>query len=121
MKEYVNKSEERTVFLCDVFTCIVEDFGYNSWRYIDSYDPDLSIATIVVPDEYEDGEEEIFHINLYTVEKGIAVAIETRFDLNSESKKQIKLADITNDAIDLDVFDADSILQAAIFGELVYG
>ena len=114
---------ERVEFLTDVFTCIVEDFGYNSWRQIERYDIDTSTATIVVCDEYEQfsDDSEVFNINLETVVDGLGKIGSRDMKINGSMAQLINEANANNDAGQLDVFDADAILQVAIFDELVYG
>lgn len=118
----MSEFDVRREFLTDVFTCIVEDFGSNTWRRLESYDLDSSTATIVVWDEWEDNPVgEVFHINLDTVVVGLGKINSRDMKINGTMAQNINNASKENNAGNIDAWDADAILQVSIFDELVYG
>jgi hypothetical protein len=120
------RSAEREQFLADVLVCIVEDGGYNSWRRIKAgsyqYDPPAEAHASILclgdgaPEEYSEHE-----VTLDTIAAGIAKLQGGEIQINSELLGWILAASAKNDAGDIDAEAADCILQAALFGELVYG
>lgn len=55
------------------------------------------------------------------VERGIALVKEPSFKVRDDILAAILLGDRNNDAGEIDVECADVIVQAAVFGEIVYG
>jgi hypothetical protein len=69
-----------------------------------------------------DPEEERLHdVNIETVATGIAKLKEGNIQVNSELLGWILAGSAKNDGGDIDAEAADVILQAALFGELIYG
>ena len=62
-------------------------------------------------------------VNLDTVQLGIDRITErgSQVKISPSIKKAILLADVEDDASDLDAEDADVIVQVGLFGEIVYG
>jgi len=120
------RSAERTQFLADVLVSIVEDGGYNGWRRIKAgtyqYDPPAEARAEIFcigdgrPEEYSDHD-----VTLETVAQGIAKLQSGDIQVNSELLGWILAGNAKNDGGDIDAEAADIILQAALFGELVYG
>jgi hypothetical protein len=74
-------------------------------------DSDLWIESCSV---WEEGSQKQYNINLDTIQKGINVIFSDGFDI-SDRIKQMILEDNN------DVESCDCIIQAALFGELIYG
>lgn len=120
------RSPEREQFLADVLVSIVEDGGYNGWRRVrrDTYQyepPAEARASILClgdgrPEEYSEHE-----VTIDTVAAGIAKLQGGEIQINSELLGWILAGSAKNDAGDIDAEAADCILQAALFGELIYG
>lgn len=60
-------------------------------------------------------------IGLNEVARGIGLVIDKDFNLNREMKSWIRDGNAENDAGTIDAGCADAIVQAAIFGHVVYG
>ncbi len=60
-------------------------------------------------------------IGLNEVARGIGLVIDKDFNLNGQMKSWIRDGNAENDAGNIDSGCADAIVQAAIFGEVVYG
>lgn len=125
------RTAERAQFLTDILTTAVEG-GINYWATIVTYKwVDLPPAQYHV-DLYETEEAEeiendddikVFHVDIDVIAKGIGILLETRKDRGPEDYwAQFKLANRTNSEDgDYDADVADCILQAGLFGEVVYG
>ena len=119
--------DSREVFLCYAFTTAVE-CGITYWadvkdyKYGEDHKGDIVEASCYVRDfEAEDDEEWTF-ITQDDVEVGIQrILHKPGFKINPTLWKDLAWADRENDADDVDADLADCIIQAAIFGKLVYG
>lgn len=120
------RSKEREDFLADVLVSIVEDGGYNGWRQIlpGTYHYEPANEARVSIREIGDGrpEEEALHeVDIETIARGISKLQQGEIKINSELLGWILAGSAKNDAGDIDAEAADVILQAALFGELIYG
>jgi hypothetical protein len=114
---------KRESFLTDVIVGVAEDFGCNSWRRVNAYgrtggNPFVDI--IIVGD---DGfvTEVPLHFDITAVRKGLKLVASRDFKVNRELRHIIAWCDRHNDARQLDAESTDVVLQAALFGEIVYG
>lgn len=114
------RSPERQEFLNDIVICVVEDYGSNPWRQVRDYDPDEPSAIIMELNDFDEVEAE-HQLNREVIAKGLGKIADPAFNINSEMRGNIVGGSAENDAGNIDAYDADAILQAAIFGELVYG
>lgn len=127
------RSRERAQFLADVLTTAVEG-GIGYWSAVSEYRWDLEdpADTSVVVHEYDDDlgingdyKEEGVRVDLDLIAKGIGIlkrsgGVGSAFQ--SDYWKQFLLADRTNgEDGDYDAGTADCIVQAGMFGEVVYG
>ena len=116
------RSPERTEYLSDMLDTALNSIGY--WAEVQTYWlGDEPTADIYVPDE-----EETYHVTLDTMAHGIQVLTtgENRgkaFSMGGMSYwKQFLLSNRTNYAEgDYDGDIADNVLQAGLFGKVVYG
>lgn len=120
------RSPEREQFLADVLVSIVEDGGYNGWRRIigGTYRYEPAAEAFVSIREIGDGnpEESALHdVTPDVIAEGIAKMQRGEIQVNSELLGWILAGSAKNDAGDIDAEAADCILQAALFGELIYG
>lgn len=113
----MRRSEERREFLADLVIGVAEDFGTNPWRYIVEYDCDAPRAVI----EEVEYDQRRYEITPDTMAAGLGRLRRGEIGMNSRMLAAILAGDRDNDAGDIDAYDADMIMQAAIFGELVYG
>lgn len=122
----MNRTDKRTEFLSDVLVTAVEG-GINYWASVSEYDPDAGTVRVHEwhPDtgETEDGyAKEGVLVTLDDIARGIGV-------LRRDDKLPLTgywhdfwKADRTNgEDGDYDAGHADCVVQAAIFGEVVYG
>lgn len=115
------KSQERKEFLNDVFTTALEG-GIGYWAYAEEYKNDLGEYFAVVVDAENEDAFEKSTINQETIVKGINLIVnDGDFKINDRIRQEIMLANIQNDAGNIDVIDADCIVQAGLFKELVFG
>lgn len=129
------RSPEREQFLANILTTAVEG-GINYWAAVSEYrheycKPPVTIAETSVkvhefePEEGETDEngyaEEGVLVTIDTIAKGIGVLAKST-GYHAGYWKEFWLANRTNSEDgDYDAGIADSILQAGIFGEVIYG
>lgn len=112
------RSEERTEFLRDILITACYD---GVWYWAIGRKSDLMGEGSIELKEV-DCDGAIWHkITLDTVAKGLAKIREPGFKINKQMRGWIMAGDAENDACDIDTECADAIVQAALFGELVYG
>lgn len=105
--------------LMDVLTTAVEG-GINYWASAKKIerDDDLNVTKIVGLFDKEDGEAK-GDVDLTTVANGIEAILSGKVGLRSDLLRQV-YSTITDD-MDVDADAADCIVQAGLFGEVVYG
>lgn len=116
------KSPARIQFLSDILTTAIEG-GINYWAQFSSIEK-VDDANDILGWRYEsavihdyDDPSEKYTINLDVVAKGLGILRKR----NADRDKELLLANRTNgDEGDFDAWDADKIIQFALFGELVY-
>ena len=108
---------ERKEFLSDVMVTAIEG-GINYWveRFLSCTRENGFITGVAF---HSDG-------RLYTVfgrdiERAITEVKNTTFKVRQDIREAVILADAQNDASDVDAEVADVLVQAAVFGEIVYG
>jgi hypothetical protein len=133
------RTPEREQFLADVLTTAVEG-GINSWSVTSEYKNEYSVpvadtfATVheVDPDEGIEEDEDGYavrglRVDIDVIAKGIGVIKGFDYQPNyfgdgGEYWRQFLLADRTNGSDgDYDAIVADWIVQAGLFGSIVYG
>ena len=122
-------SEERIEFLSDcVITAVEGGTGY--WAEVRNYKwsrdeetGQMMGATVELRSEIPrtSDPEPWFMVNLETIERGIIRLKDKNFKINPNLLGLILAAERNDDASDIDAEAADCIVQAALFGELVYG
>jgi hypothetical protein len=124
------RSEERTRFLKNLLITAVEG-GIGYWSYVRRYD--YKAGTVEVADntecEWGDSDEEINAkleykpVTYEDMARGINLICsgECKYADNAQYVEYMRKANRENDAGTLDAGDADNVLQAALFGEVVYG
>ena len=121
------KSLERKEFLFDVFTTALEGaIGY--WAYSETYHwqnngvADLDNFSSIVIDAEEEEAFERVAINQAVIAKGINLILnDENFEINDGLKSAILEANRKNDAGLIDGNCADCIVQAGLFGSIVFG
>jgi len=131
------RSEERTRFLRDVITTALEG-GVGYWSVCEHYQWVAEDGTVYVPVRGEMRREpeaetyaeirdtgepssDLKRVDVELIEAGLAKIGESGFRLNDQQRSGILLADRESDAGMIDSDDADAIVQAGLFGEIVYG
>jgi hypothetical protein len=126
-----SRSPERIQFLKDVLITAVEG-GINYWGAVADYDPDAGTVTVYEMEEgkWDDATGYVEYPNDYipsrvtidTIAKGIGILLEQRKDHDPKSYwHQFVIANRTNSEDgDYDAGQADDILQAGLFGSVVY-
>lgn len=123
MPESITKTA-REEFLDDVTITAIEG-GISYWSTCHSYkwmDQPEVVAVIQEWDEYEDkaiGDR--ITVNRDLIRKGIKAIMDGEAGVSDRMTKIIAGANATNDGCDIDADAADVIIQAAVFGEIVYG
>ena len=114
---------EKEQFYADVFTCIMEDYGTNSWRQVTKYKwHDKGYKYYGEICEIGDGDmEELHTVNAAVIQSGLNRLESGEVKINNTMGLNISEANKENDAGQIDAYDADAILQAGLFGELRYG
>lgn len=131
-----DRSPERVEFLSDILIAAIEG-GTGYWAQVSQYqyldDGELKVfaaprkpdegtrATIHVLKDDESGYEEQGHdITVDTIAKGIGRIVRGEVKIKQRMRDAIAEASAGNEADNIDADDADAIVQAALFGELVY-
>ena len=123
------RSEERAEFLWDIVTTAIEG-GTGYWACVHAYkwvDLPASERYAVIEEDLErigvdEGEAPGHHrLDIDVIATGLARVLDPRFRVNDQIRGWIKDSDRDNYAGMIDADCADVIVQAAIFGELVYG
>lgn len=124
-QEQEENSDERKRFLFDVFLTAIET-GIGYWATIRTYywrtedgveDHEKFYARI---SEQED-DTSTFDVDAYTIGIGIKHVLGKDFKVNPAIRAAIEEANHRNDAGMIDAIAADVIVQAALFGQIVYG
>ncbi|MES2155987.1 MAG: hypothetical protein V4510_12710 [bacterium] len=116
-------SRERDVFLQDLFTTALEG-GIGYWSQAETYhwsdeDPTSFYADII--DNEDDNES--YHIDRAVIVRGLALCLEgCKYGPEGRPRADLMLAAATNgEDGDYDSDVADCVVQAGLFGEVVYG
>lgn len=133
------RSAERTKFLADILTTAIESrsYGVGAWAEVNKYqwsDPTLGKSSPDVPDGYyayaqirpmDEPETEVFEVTMDVIASGLRRLLSgdlTFYPSGYDGLSELREADRTNGAEgDYDAEVADAVVQAGIFGELVYG
>ena len=95
--------------------------GVNHWAAVKNYkwnDADLTASATLL--DTEDAFKK-YDLTYKTIRSGIKTICKPGFQLREDILKNILIANRNNDAGDIDAEAADCIVQAGIFGEIVYG
>ena len=121
------KTLERTDFLANVLITAVEG-GIGYWAHTEKYHwkQDKEGNMIEASVRIRDSEEHTgrwYEVTLETIATGIARLKdkEKKIAFNPQLKEAMLLADNEDDASYIDAAIADCIVQAALFGDIVYG
>lgn len=117
------RSVERAEFLDDVITTAVEG-GTGYWAVVHAYKwVDLKPGEVyAVIEEIEDPQAPGRHrIDADLIARGIGRVLYPGFRIRADLCELIRAADREADAGLIDADGADVIVQAALFGEIVYG
>lgn len=113
----------RTDFLVNVVVTAVEG-GVGYWAELREYkwseDENRYMTGASVEVDAQDGKG-WRTVNLDTIREGLAKIKESSFQINPAVLSAILMGDRNNDAGEIDSEAADCIIQAGLFGELVYG
>ncbi len=121
------RTDKRSAFLWDVFVTALEGgIGYWSaaseyhiWRSSDG-EPDTAGFFATIEDGEDDGKE--YRIDAAVIARGLGRIVRGEVEIASSIRGNVMLANATNgDDADLDAIDADCVVQAGLFGEVVYG
>ena len=123
----VTSSRERTGFLADILVTAAEG-GINYWALMRNYrweqdaDGNLTMASVEIETRPKNPGPSVWQtVSEETIELGIARVKQPGFQVNRDNLANILVADRENDASEIDSEAADCIIQAALFGEVVYG
>jgi hypothetical protein len=118
------RTAEREEFLADIIITATEG-GTNYWARSRAYhyDGDPKFTHVEFCDmELEGTAEEKWNlVNVDVVARGLQKVLDPEFKLSSLIRDHIRLANNENDAGEIDAGAADIIVQAGMFGEIVYG
>ena len=119
-------SAERIDFLASVIVTAFESANVSYWAHVRGYQwkegdgRNLADASAEIHcDEWEN--DEWRPVNLETIRAGLARIGEEGFDMRPDLRSIILSASHENDASYIDAEGADDIIQAGLFGHLVYG
>lgn len=114
----------REQFLDDVTTTAIEG-GIGYWSVCHKYEWDGKPEVTAVIQELDEWQNKAFGplitVNRKLINKGIKTIMDGEAGISDRVIKEIAGANATNDGCDIDADAADVIVQAAVFGEIVYG
>jgi len=110
------RSDERTEFLKDVIVTAVEGGGLNHWAACKGYD--YRKGLVYVKGRYDTARWQ--EVDLDIIDQGISMFRDPAFEIGPDYRVAIHFADTANDASYLEAITADFIIQAALFGEIMY-
>ncbi len=127
---------ERSEFLADVVVCAIEggiDYWADHREYKLTYEDNGMSATRATPalvsataeireHESHDGSAPSWHkLDGEKIEEGIRLIVDGQVQIARTVRNDIYDASMENDAGNIDALGADCIVQAAVFGQLIYG
>ena len=118
------KTLERTDFLASCMVTAIEG-GINYWADIEDWEwkeddqHNFTQASARIRDIDQNGQW--INVGLDDIARGIGKLLDKDFKINDEIQSWVRDGSATNDASNIDSWTADAIVQAAIFGEVVYG
>lgn len=120
------RSAARAEFLHDILIGFVEDGCTNTWRSIDAWhydeaDPSQAWAVFIEDDDDLGADAPKHRVTIETIARGLSALQAGDVHMGARMLGSILAADAENDAGDIDAYDADAIVQAGVFGNLVYG
>ena len=122
--EHSERTPERTCFLADVLVTAVEG-GISYWcdhqNYSWAQDEETDYMTDAFVEVDAGDGKGWMAVTLDTIEAGIAKVKESGFLINSGVLSDILIGDNNDDGGDVDSIAADCIVQAGLFGEVIYG
>ena len=116
---------ERNKFLADVFVAVIEG-GIDYWAQIRNYhyqnddEGNLVDAEAEVKGNEGGPPDDWVRIDLKTVSKGLEILRQGKVKINRTLLGNTLVADVTNDAGEIDSKLADCIIQVALFDDIVY-
>lgn len=119
------RSEEREEFLADIIVTAVEG-GINFWAAVSVYKwdglPPREWHAVVhqLNDDESDYVETGVKLDIEAVARGLKLIIDGKL-VNETMLTCIRRADKENDAGEIDSYDASAIVQAGLYGEVIYG
>ncbi len=137
----MNRSPERAQFLADIICTAIEG-GTNGWATVFAYrwmdreteqdlPPQEVYAIIGDTEEFYDLDGDLTRqevldqigkkIDIEVIATGISKALSDDFRINGTIRECIRVGDNENDAGMIDADAADVIVQAGLFGEIVFG
>lgn len=116
---------DRDQYLDDLITTAVEG-GINYWAAVSDYEWSDDGPTSVVVYDLEAGDLDGpgVPIGRAEIRKALALIMDATHEikyLHSGARGRIFAATMENDAAEIDADDADTIMQVAVLGEIVYG
>lgn len=121
-----NRTPEREQFLADILTTAIEG-GINYWAEVAEYRNEHSVPVADTFAVIYDEDDKEYRITIDTVAKGIGVIKGFDYQPNYFGDggaywRELLKADRTNgDDGDYDAIVADWIVQAGLFGRIIYG
>lgn len=114
--------EKREEFRRDVLTIALEG-GIGYWCACDELarDNELNVIKFMAHPAEQDTEFEAAEVTVQTAELGIARILTKKVGVNDDVFKDVLLAHVESDACHLDAADADCIVQAGLFNEVIFG
>lgn len=125
------RTATRKSFLCDVFTTALEG-GIGYWSVAHEYhwaaaaegiEQDLDGFYAIITDEEADPEQHVtLRIDADVIARGLRRIADGEVQISPDIRAQVMLLNATNgEDGDYDSTTADCVVQAGLFGEVVYG
>jgi hypothetical protein len=114
----VEKSEKCDQFYFDIFVTSMEG-GISYWARTTKYVNNNPNFFAVIEDYEDDGKQHT--INKAVIMKGLQAFLDNKVRVRKDITKSVLYGILNKDAYDIDAEIADCIIQAGLFGEVVYG
>lgn len=113
---------EAKQILKDVFTTVIESGGSNYWAEFRNYSPSKCTAEVLDCENVDTFEKKQWKkIDVDTIARGIDRVASGKIQVAKEYVANCCIMKVLPEKADFDSIDADIILQAGLFNEVIYG
>lgn len=113
---------ERLQFYKDILITAVEG-GVNYWCRVSpgTYEPDAGRVTLVEDENPKGKKRKRYALTWPSIQRAVQLVLDPKFRIREDLRDTLRRAYVTCESGDIDAELADCIVQAAIYGEIVFG